>query len=273
MKSKFTISDVAAVSKDIYAGLVRDFPEEIQPRLKAQRVAQRHGTETRMFMFHFYDIHQPSILDFHHFGYALIHDPFLRYHPKPFIARFYANRQRIYDKTGEVISVLWDEMRKAEKTLHNFQALENQQMIGLFRMFEAGTLEDFHENAYQAFLELIPYWHRIYAAVIDNYGVKLTTAQIKDIISKRVKFHPKGPRSSVARSKYSRHIPSRLRALVFKRDGYACLKCGTKVDLHADHIIPIANGGITILDNLQTLCSVDNLSKGNRECIDYRKRI
>src|SRR5437660_189743 len=100
MNSGFTLFDVAQISKAVYGLLAADLPDEICKRLKAQRVAQRHGSETRMFTFHFYDTHQPQVLDFHHFGYTLIYDPVLRYHPQPCIARFYANRHRIYDKKG-----------------------------------------------------------------------------------------------------------------------------------------------------------------------------
>ena len=67
------------------------------------------------------------------------------------------------------------------------------------------------------------------------------------------------------------NVPARLRAEVFRRDGNRCLKCGAQDDLHADHIVPVSLGGLTVIDNLQTLCSAENLSKGNRESRDYRK--
>ena len=47
--------------------------------------------------------------------------------------------------------------------------------------------------------------------------------------------------------------------------GVACGR-GTNdgVSLQIDHKIPFSLGGLTVLDNLQTLCSECNLSKGNR---------
>jgi len=269
---KFTVAEITEISKALFADLAKDLPDEIRCRLKAQRTAQQHGSETRMFQFYFYDAHQPQVLDFHHFGYTLIYDPALRYHPKPCIARFYVNRHRMYDKKEDVIPALWEAMRQAEKDLYAFDALENEQMIGLFRMFHASSLKAFHDQAYQAFLELIPYWHSRYAAVVNTYGAKLTKDQIREVIAGRTKFQPSGPRSLNSRPEYRRHVPPRLRELVFERDGRCCLKCGARADLHADHIKPVADGGLTILDNLQTLCAAENLSKGNRESIDYRKR-
>lgn len=44
------------------------------------------------------------------------------------------------------------------------------------------------------------------------------------------------------------------RLKVFARDDDTCRSCGSKENLEADHIIPVALGGCEDLDNLQTLC-------------------
>lgn len=60
-----------------------------------------------------------------------------------------------------------------------------------------------------------------------------------------------------------------VRLFIFKRDGYACLKCGTKNNLTIDHIIPISIGGENLLFNLQTLCrSCNSIKKDTYK--DYR---
>lgn len=63
-------------------------------------------------------------------------------------------------------------------------------------------------------------------------------------------------------------IPALLRFKVFTRDGSVCRTCGRiaggGVILHVDHIRPVSRGGDNSLRNLQTLCSVCNLGKGNR---------
>lgn len=57
-----------------------------------------------------------------------------------------------------------------------------------------------------------------------------------------------------------------IRYQVIKRDGYRCRACGASVQngalLHVDHITAVSNGGKTVIDNLQTLCTVCNLGKG-----------
>lgn len=76
------------------------------------------------------------------------------------------------------------------------------------------------------------------------------------------------------RSKKSVHITTRsvnarFRYQVLKRDHYKYCSCGASpakgsaVELEVDHIIPWADGGETVLDNLQTLCSICNNGKSN----------
>lgn len=55
---------------------------------------------------------------------------------------------------------------------------------------------------------------------------------------------------------------SDLRAMIFSRDGYACVHCGAKSRLSVDHVVAVANGGSNDLENLQTLCISCNSRKG-----------
>lgn len=63
-------------------------------------------------------------------------------------------------------------------------------------------------------------------------------------------------------------VPARLRWKVVVRDRFRCVACGRSpaneltVELHVDHRTPWADGGKTVLDNLQTLCRECNLGKG-----------
>ncbi len=57
-------------------------------------------------------------------------------------------------------------------------------------------------------------------------------------------------------------IPTHLRWEVFERDNFTCRMCGTRRNLTVDHIIPEHEGGLTVTDNLQTLCKRCNSKKG-----------
>ena len=57
---------------------------------------------------------------------------------------------------------------------------------------------------------------------------------------------------------------------IVRHYGGKCLCCGrTDVKLTADHVVPVAKGGTSNIDNLQPLCLSCNSSKGT-QIIDYR---
>lgn len=73
------------------------------------------------------------------------------------------------------------------------------------------------------------------------------------------------------RHKTKRNINWRLRFVVMRRDNFKCKKCGRspatdpQIILHVDHKKAWANGGETVLENLETLCSKCNIGKSNLE--------
>lgn len=59
-------------------------------------------------------------------------------------------------------------------------------------------------------------------------------------------------------------IPEDVKLLVWARDGSACVRCGSKKELHFDHIIPVAKGGSNVEANIQILCQPCNLKKADK---------
>ena len=65
-------------------------------------------------------------------------------------------------------------------------------------------------------------------------------------------------------------MTSSLREKIKIRDNYTCKNCGNSTDkepnllLEIDHIIPISKNGLTVEDNLQTLCWKCNRKKGSK---------
>ena len=57
------------------------------------------------------------------------------------------------------------------------------------------------------------------------------------------------------------YIPAYIRKLIFIRDNYCCVKCGSKKNLEIHHIVPHAKGS-SRLENLQLLCQDCNRRKG-----------
>ncbi|MDC7301570.1 HNH endonuclease [Agathobacter ruminis] len=69
-------------------------------------------------------------------------------------------------------------------------------------------------------------------------------------------------------------MTTKLRNYIKQRDKFTCCQCGNSVNeepnllLEIDHIIPVSKGGLTIEDNLQTLCWKCNRSKGAKILLD-----
>ncbi|WP_166788769.1 HNH endonuclease [Cryobacterium sp. TMT4-31] len=63
-------------------------------------------------------------------------------------------------------------------------------------------------------------------------------------------------------------MTSGLRVTILRRDDYRCRMCGASAAdgavLHIDHITPVSRDGLTVPENLQTLCESCNLGKSNR---------
>ncbi len=97
-----------------------------------------------------------------------------------------------------------------------------------------------------------------------SFSVPMSEENIIEIINKL-----KSKLSMKAQTKEQRALmTTKLRTHIKERDKYTCCQCGNSTMkepnllLEVDHIIPIAKGGLTKEDNLQTLCWKCNRSKG-----------
>jgi 5-methylcytosine-specific restriction endonuclease McrA len=74
---------------------------------------------------------------------------------------------------------------------------------------------------------------------------------------------PQRPRSQASAN--PRHIPNHVRRAVWKRDQSQCAfvstdgrRCNARSGLELDHIVPVAHGGRSTVDNLRLLCRAHN---------------
>ena len=108
------------------------------------------------------------------------------------------------------------------------------------------------------------YTHHPY---VERYGGWLDAVKAFLASSEREAAAVERPRT--AASLGPRDPSLRLRFLVMRRDAFRCRQCGTSpammpgVELHVDHVIAWAAGGLTTIENLQTLCLKCNLGKSN----------
>lgn len=64
--------------------------------------------------------------------------------------------------------------------------------------------------------------------------------------------------------KPSRHISSKVKMYVWRRDEGKCSECGSKINLEYDHIIPYSKGGSSTARNIQLLCEKCNRTKTDK---------
>ena len=99
-------------------------------------------------------------------------------------------------------------------------------------------------------LEILPTYHKL------DYIFTGRDEEIGSLPSKMIEIKAK------------RTIPLGFHYKVFKKDGFRCIACGRSasdgVKLQVDHKTPCSLGGLTELNNLQTLCNECNLSKSNK---------
>lgn len=148
---------------------------------------------------------------------------------------------------------------------------ENVKMKFLFlmvekRLFKKYTLEP--KTTYSIYVRLV------LRNMADQYKSSknkvFSATEIYDIIYKLSKKNGKFylvPEvwESICRVERGR-VSNKMRFSIYQRDNYRCRKCGyygkNTRNLEIDHIYPIAKGGKSTYDNLQTLCSRCNKIKG-----------
>lgn len=58
-------------------------------------------------------------------------------------------------------------------------------------------------------------------------------------------------------------VQPHIREMVFKRDGYRCINCGSQHDLTMEHLVPLSRNGSNHSKNLATLCAPCNFLKAD----------
>lgn len=76
-------------------------------------------------------------------------------------------------------------------------------------------------------------------------------------------------------TKGTQPIRAGSRWAILNRDGFRCYYCGRNskdgANLHIDHVVPFARGGIDDIDNLVTTCEQCNLGKSTSRCYNEKE--
>lgn len=255
-----------------FESLKKRLPPEISNRLKCSRHVRRHGSASSVYLFNIWDKNQVGFFDSKHFSYCLGYDPLHRYSPTTWYLHLWMNTIRIYQYSAEIKSALESiisKQRPPSFTPHSSaQASEAVVRCSTF----SGRLNDFENYFLPLYDELIGSIHPYLMPIIDSFTYDLSSEQQAEVIRSRSKFYigPKKRLSPEAIRTYSRSIPSSWRAQLLEKSRFHCSHCNVPVttsNVHIDHICPFSKGGLTVISNLQALCSRCNLKKGNRSLV------
>src|SRR3989344_5530585 len=109
-------------------------------------------------------------------------------------------------------------------------------------------------------------WRKALEAFVKSVNEGETESAVEEKSSIILTPSPES-KIEISQHKTKRGVNWRLRFLVMRRDNFKCQKCGrspaTEPDiiLHIDHKTAWANGGETVMENLETLCSKCNIGK------------
>jgi hypothetical protein len=272
-KWQFTKEEVSPLltgyGKQINKGSLPGIAPEIAGRVKAGRVVTGHGTDTRVLQYHLWVVGQ--VFHRHYFKYEVQHDPVSRYSGTAdtnWAIQFWMNKIRgVYYERELVVHRVRDELHKIK--LKGYQFEENKQSVSLIHRFAATTLDKVESELKAHMCGLINAVHPMFCEIVDAFGVEISEEERREIIKGTVKPSGLNRLSNAFGSapEFNRNVPKGMRTKVLKRDGYRCQQCGLEgvaADFHADHIVPVSKEGLTVLENLQTLCSDCNLRKGGK---------
>ena len=135
-----------------------------------------------------------------------------------------------------------------------YQAADVYKSTGIFKTIKVYEKIKNGIWVYNGYFRLIDAW-------IEKVGMrnvfKFKLEMIDEVVDDKFEGSP-----SVLELEHNRLIPTQVKVNVWKRDKGRCVKCGSNVNLHYDHIIPFSKGGSsTTAANIQLLCAKCNLKK------------
>lgn len=196
--------------------------------------------------------------------------------PMEYIVKYFYPNKRLYPEQIQKLYFFVEELetlRDAKKIIENYKA-EYKQYLGDVPAFIIENDE-------------VGFYSRLGFATIDekvltveykfsytsNGGLakrSFTVPMTEETIAELIKVLESKLTASAFAKEQRTLMTKKLREFIKKRDNFTCCICGnsTHVEpnllLEIDHIIPVAKGGQTVEDNLQTLCWKCNRAKSDK---------
>lgn len=196
--------------------------------------------------------------------------------PMEYIAKYFYPNKKLYPEQIQKLYHLVEELetlRDAKQIIENYKA-EYQQYLGDVPAFimendEAGFYSRLGFATIDESVLTIEYRF----SYTSNGGLaqrSFTVPMTEETIAELIKVLENKLTASAFAKEQRTLMTKKLRESIKSRDNFTCCICGnsTHVEpnllLEIDHIIPVAKGGQTVKDNLQTLCWKCNRAKSDK---------
>lgn len=196
--------------------------------------------------------------------------------PLEYIVKYFYPSKRLYPKQIRKLYRLVEELetlRDAKQIIENYKA-EYQQYLGDVPCFvmendEAGFYSRLGFATIDESVLTVEYKFS-YTSGGGMAQRSFTVPMTEETIAELIKVLESKLTATAFAKEQRTLMTKKLREFIKSRDNFTCCNCGNSVYiepnllLEIDHIIPVAKGGRTVEDNLQTLCWKCNRAKSDR---------
>lgn len=196
--------------------------------------------------------------------------------PLEYIVKYFYPSKRLYPKQIRKLYRLVEELetlRDAKQIIENYKA-EYQQYLGDVPRFvmendEAGFYSRLGFATIDESVLTVEYKFS-YTSGGGMAQRSFTVPMTEETIAELIKVLESKLTATAFAKEQRTLMTKKLRELIKSRDNFTCCNCGNSVYiepnllLEIDHIIPVARGGRTVEDNLQTLCWKCNRAKSDK---------
>lgn len=267
--SPITPATLLPVCQQLWQQTSQSLPPADAARWQVNRVVQPHGTRRTVLLWRVWDQRVRQLgLDPWYCCWCLQYDPENFYNRRSnWQLHLYANTVRIYRENQRARGLL--ERRLKEVCPPGFDFLAPARTVELSWCFHhLGTLAELPARIAPMLRAGLTATAPVFDELFSLVGRAPTSAERQDTQTNRPRpYAPTAdPDARPHNGALRRDIPPGLRQQVLARSANRCAICRQPFvegdEIHLDHIIPWAEGGLTVLENLQPTHARCNLRKG-----------
>jgi len=267
MSTSFTCDNLREPCLSMFAKLKESVEPELASRLKCNRVVQPHGTNRNVLLWRVWDSRLPKLgYDQRYSCICLNYDPTHFYtQSSTWLLHLYFNTHRVYRHSDDVRSLMVRRLRSGGPAGFEFSADERTVQLS-WHFNHLGTPSELVPKVLPKLVALTNALSPVFDELVNLVARPASETERAALIASRPR--PTTRAAAVVKWEggaiFNRGIPPGLRAKALAKSAGRCGICGKPLgnDVHIDHIVPVAAGGLTELGNLQATHAACNLSKG-----------